>query len=108
MFSVHDNNIAMIRGDSGIFKIDVTDVAGNAVALDDNDVLTFTLRRATRIPTIVLQKTITDGMLTIHPADTEKMEFGMYVYDVELKRINGFVDTIIPPHKFQLLEEVTY
>lgn len=108
MFSVHDNNIAMIRGDSGIFKIDVTDIAGNVVALDDNDVLTFTLRRATRSPTIVLQKTITDGMLTIHPADTEKMEFGMYVYDVELKRINGFVDTIIPPHKFQLLEEVTY
>lgn len=108
MFSVHDNNIAMIRGDSGIFKIDVTDVAGNVVALDDNDVLTFTLRRATRSPTIVLQKTITDGMLTIHPEDTEKMEFGMYVYDVELKRINGFVDTIIPPHKFQLLEEVTY
>ena len=44
MFSVQNNNIAMIRGDSGIFKIDVTDVAGNAVALDDNDVLTFTLR----------------------------------------------------------------
>lgn len=108
MFSVQNNNIAMIRGDSGIFKIDVTDVAGNAVALDDNDVLTFTLRRAIRSPTIVLQKTITDGMLTIHPADTEKMEFGMYVYDVELKRINGFVDTIIPPHEFLLLEEVTY
>ena len=108
MFSVQDNNIAMIRGDSGIFKIDVTDVAGNAVALDDNDALTFTLRRATRSPTIVLQKTITGGMLTIHPEDTEKMGFGTYVYDVELKRINGFVDTIIPPHKFQLLEEVTY
>lgn len=108
MFSVHDNNIAMIRGDSGIFKIDVTYVAGNAVALDDNDVLTFTLRRATRSPTIVLQKTITDGMLTIHPEDTEKMEFGMYVYDVELKRADGYVDTIISPHEFLVLEEVTY
>lgn len=108
MFSVHDNNIAMIRGDSGIFKIDVTDIAGNAVALDDNDVLTFTLRRATRSPTIVLQKTITDGMLTIHPEDTEKMEFGAYIYDVELKRADGYVDTIIPPHEFCILEEVTY
>lgn len=108
MFSVHDNNIAMIRGDSGIFKIDVTDIAGNAVALDDNDVLTFTLRRATRSPTIVLQKTITDGMLTIHPEDTEKMGFGAYIYDVELKRADGYVDTIIPPHEFCILEEVTY
>ena len=108
MFSVHDNNIAMIRGDSGIFKIDVTDIAGNAVALDDDDVLTFTLRRATHSPTIVLQKTITDDMLTIHPADTQDMPFGSYVYDVELKRADGYVDTVIPPHEFLLLEEVTY
>lgn len=108
MFSVQNNNIAMIRGDSGIFKIDVTDVAGNAVALDDNDVLTFTLRRATRSPTIVLQKTITDGMLTINPSDTQNMPFGSYVYDVELKRADGYTDTIIPPHGFLLLEEVTY
>ena len=108
MFSVQDNNIAMIRGDSGIFKIDVIDVAGNAVALDDNDVLTFTLRRATRSPTIVLQKTITDGTLTINPSDTQDMPFGSYVYDVELKRADGYTDTIIPPHEFLLLEEVTY
>lgn len=108
MFSVQDNNIAMIRGDSGIFKIDVIDVAGNAVALDDNDVLTFTLRRATRSPTIVLQKTIADGTLTINPSDTQDMPFGSYVYDVELKRADGYTDTIIPPHEFLLLEEVTY
>lgn len=108
MFSVQDNNIAMIRGDSGIFKIDVTDVAGNAVALDDNDVLTFTLRRATRSPTIVLQKTIIDGTLTINPSDTQDMPFVSYVYDVELKRADGYTDTIIPPHEFLLLEEVTY
>ncbi len=108
MFSVQDNNIAMIRGDSGIFKIDVIDVAGNAVTLDDNDVLTFTLRRATRSPTIVLQKTITGGMLTINPSDTQDMPFGSYVYDVELKRADGYTDTIIPPHEFLLLEEVTY
>lgn len=108
MFSVQDNNIAMIRGDSGIFKIDVIDVAGNAVALDDNDVLTFTLRRATRSPTIVLQKTITDGTLPINPSDTQDMPFGSYVYDVELKRADGYTDTIIPPHEFLLLEEVTY
>lgn len=108
MFSVHDNNIAMIRGDSGIFKIDVTDIAGNAVALTDGDVLTFTLRRTPRSPTIVLQKTITDGTLTINPSDTQDMPFGSYVYDVELKRADGYTDTIIPPHEFLVLEEVTY
>lgn len=108
MFKVDNNNISMIRGDSGVFTITITDTAGNDVALTDGDVLTFTLRRTPRSPTIVLQKTITDGTLTINPSDTQDMPFGSYVYDVELKRADGYTDTIIPPHEFCILEEVTY
>lgn len=108
MFKVENNNISMIRGDSGVFAITITDTNGTPVELTDSDVLTFTLRRTVRDPTIVLQKTITDGTLTINPADTQDMPFGAYVYDVELKRTNGYVDTVIPPHKFLLMEEVTY
>ena len=108
MFKVDDNNIRMIRGDSGVFNISITDINGRNVELTDGDVLTFTLRRTPRSPTIVLQKTITDGTLTINPSDTQDMSFGSYVYDVELKRADGYTDTIIPPHEFLLLEEVTY
>lgn len=108
MFKVDNNNISMIRGDSAAFSIGVSDTAGNDVALTDGDVLTFTLRRTPRSPTIVLQKTITDGTLTINPSDTEGLTFGAYIYDIELKRADGYVDTIIPPHEFLLLEEVTY
>lgn len=97
MFTVQNNNISLIRGDSGAFAISVTDTDGNAVALTDGDVLTFTLRRTPRSPTIVLQKTITDGTLTINPSDTQDMPFGSYVYDVELCRADGYTDTIIPP-----------
>lgn len=108
MFQAQNNNIVIIRGDSAAFSIGVFDTDGNAVALTDGDVLTFTLRRTPRSPTIVLQKTITDGTLTINPSDTQDMPFGSYVYDVELKRADGYVDTVIPPHEFLLLEEVTY
>lgn len=108
MFTVQNNNIALIRGDSGAFTISITDTDCNAVTLADGDVLTFTLRRTPRSPTIVLQKTITDGTLTINPSDTHDMPFGSYVYDVELRRADGYTDTIIPPHEFLLLEEVTY
>lgn len=108
MFTVQNNNISLIRGDSGAFTISITDTGGNAVDLTEGDVLTFTVRRTPRSPTIVLQKTITDGTLTINPSDTQDMPFGSYVYDVELKRADGYVDTVIPPHEFLLLEEVTY
>lgn len=108
MFKVNDNNIRMIRGDSGVFNISITDINGRNVELTDSDVLTFTLRRTVRNPTIILQKIIAGGELDIKPADTEGLTFGAYVYDIELKRADGYVDTVIPPHEFLLLEEVTY
>lgn len=108
MFTVQNNNISLIRGDSGAFSISIADTNGNAVELTDGDVLTFTLRRTPRSPTIVLQKTITGRTLNINPTDTQDLTFGAYVYDVELKRANGYTDTIIPPHEFLILEEVTY
>lgn len=108
MFKVNDNNIRMIRGDSGVFNISITDINGRNVELTDSDVLTFTLRRTVRNPTIILQKIIAGGVLDIKPADTEGLTFGAYVYDIELKRADGYVDTVIPPHEFLLLEEVTY
>ena len=108
MFQAQNNNIVIIRGDSGAFTISIADTNGSPVALTDGDVLTFTLRRTPRSSTIVLQKTITDGTLTINPSDTQDMPFGSYVYDVELKRADGYTDTIISPHEFLLLEEVTY
>lgn len=86
MFKVDNNNISLIRGDSGAFTISIADTNGTPVELTDGDVLTFTLRRTPWSPTIVLQKTITDGTLTINPSDTQDMPFGSYVYDVELKR----------------------
>ena len=56
VFKVDDNNIRMIRGDSGVFNISITDINGRNVELTDSDVLTFTLRRTARNQTIVLQK----------------------------------------------------
>nr|DAL27915.1 MAG TPA_asm: hypothetical protein [Caudoviricetes sp.] len=108
MFKVDNNNISIIRGDSGAFTISIADTNGSPVALTDGDVLTFTLRRTPRSPTIVLQKVIVNGELDIKPADTEGLAFGAYIYDVQLKRADGYTDTIIPPHEFCILEEVTY
>lgn len=40
MFKVDNNNISMIRGDSGVFTIAITDTNGTPVELTDGDVLT--------------------------------------------------------------------
>ena len=110
MFRVSNNNISLIRGDSGIFALAVKDTDGKDVELSVDDQLTFTVRRTAKSPLIVIQKQIEPLSTTINikPADTASLPFGAYVYDVELSRSDGFVDTIIPPHEFLLLEEVTY
>ncbi len=110
MFSVSNNNISLIRGDSGVFELALQDVDGNAAELAAGDVLTFTVRRVAASPIVVIQKQIdsADMQIKLEPADTEGLRFGAYVYDVELRRSDGFVDTVIAPHEFLLLEEVTY
>ena len=110
MFKVDDNNISLIRGDTGSFNIQIVDSAGEEVTLNENDALTFTLRRSASHPSILLQKYIDVAALTllIKPDDTAGLTFGKYVYDIQLRAADGSVDTIIPPHSFEVLEEVTY
>ena len=44
----------------------------------------------------------------IEPEDTSGLDFGNYVYDVELTLADGTVNTIIPPSTFKVMGEVTY
>ena len=62
---------------------------------------------------ISLQKIIAvfpngEAVIPIYPEDTEPLEFGSYVYDIQVTRANGTVTTLIVPSAFKLTEEVTY
>lgn len=108
MFTIDENVIKLTRGDTAYINIKVINSYGDNVEFVDGDVLTLTIRRSTRSPNIVLQKKFVASKLIIEPSDTQNLQFGQYVYDVELRRADGYVDTIIPPHSFTLMEEVTY
>lgn len=45
-------------------------------------------------------------MLTLEPQDTADLNFGKYVYDIQLTKANGKVDTFIPKAILKLSEEV--
>lgn len=44
--------------------------------------------------------------LAIKPEDTKNLAFGKYVYDIELTKANGEVDTFITKAVFKITEEV--
>jgi len=77
------------------------------------DTVTMTVRPDVESP-IVLQKVVTvftdegKAVISIDHEDTEGLDFGSYVYDIQLVRADGTVKTAVKPSEFTLEEEVTY
>ena len=105
---IQGTSISMTRGDSESITVRITQGEG----LTAGDRIDFTVRQSAEEP-IELQKTVTefpdgDAVIVLRPEDTTPMEFGSYVYDIQLTRADGTVQTIIKPSKFKLEQEVTY
>ena len=94
-------------------KIIVKDKDGNKVPLVTGDMIYLTVKDSVNTEEKVLQKVVTqfeDGNATIEitPDDTNDIPFKTYVYDIQLNRVDGTVNTIIPPSNFTIGGEVTY
>lgn len=105
--------IAMTRGDSESLTVRKQ----NDVWVD-GETITFTVRDDAE-GDILLQKAISEfdndgaAVIAIESSDTEGIDFGTYVYDIQYSDASGKVRTLIPPKpgklpKFTLTEEATY
>ena len=101
-----DGTITMIRGDTAEFDIQLTDSDGEPYELLENDSLIFTVKKNTKSDETLIQKT--GDHVVIDPEDTSDLKYGTYVYDVQFTSSSGKVDTVIPPSKFILKDEVTW
>lgn len=108
MLNCQNNVITMTRGDTAVLRLDITDDKGNPYKLTDSDVVLLTLKRSVLDKSVIFQKSMVDGKIIIQPQDTASLEYGQYFYDVELTKEDGFVATVIPPHRFIVAEEVTW
>lgn len=107
------------RGDSFLLdKFRPVDKAGNVVQLQDTDKLYFTVKRDSYNNSFLFQKKLSEGIelqddgyyhITIEPADTNGLDYGSYVYDIQLKRTEpkDYVKTLING-TITLTEEVTW
>ena len=97
MFRMNRNNIEMIQGDSAEFEISVADYT-----VGENDKIVFTVKD-------LLSKEIdaAEGIVILHPEDTREAQPGVYRYDVEFRRADGEIYTIIDPHLFVLTGDIT-
>lgn len=87
-------DIEFPRGDTCPLKFSLVDSKGNAVTLKEGDELYFTLKKNYNTKEFITQKKYTrneitqkDGecSLTIESSDTNKLNYGTYVFDISLK-----------------------
>ena len=99
--------IKLTRGDTAYLTVSVNIKDGEPYTVKADDELTLTVKRDYADVEALIEKKIT-GTTTFHiePGDTKELEFGTYVYDVQVTMANGDNFTIIADKKFKITNEV--
>lgn len=108
MYKIEGTTITLTRGDSFYSEIKIKTAAGAAYTPQAGESVRFALKRFyTDTEPLILKTIPTDTLLLyLAPEETKALAVGEYVYDVELTRANGDVDTFIHEAKFIVSYEV--
>lgn len=110
MLYIESNNvIKLTRGDTAKLTVPIeNDLDNTSYVMDEQDVLTFTIKKSVKDNDNLVQKVVTgSNNFHIKPEDTDSLPFGKYVYDVQLTTAGGDIYTVIEPTTFEILSEVT-
>jgi hypothetical protein len=108
MFKIIGTEIYLTRGDTANIAVSIIDPnTKEEYELQAGDLIKFSMKENIADTTFVLQKTFTNKAIKILPADTDSLDFGEYLYDIELTFANGDVNTIIPPSLFKIENEIS-
>lgn len=102
-----NNNVYLTRGDSAYLELNIRSSNGPYI-FQDGDVIALTIKKSVHDENVILQKLARDGELKIEPSDTKLLDYGEYVYDIQITTSDGDVFTVISPAKFVLKDEVTW
>lgn len=98
------NRIRITRGDNAEIDVRIFNKDGKEERILETDVLTLTVKDSKGVT--VLEKT--NDMINsifLYPEDTEDLDIGYYVYQVDFNRDNE-VQTIVPSNTFEIREEL--
>ena len=107
-YSVKKNTIYLTRGDTFRATIALKDAEGEIYTPIEGESIRFAMKKHYEDETPLLLKTVPIDTLelVILPADTKELPFGDYVWDMQITRENGDVDTFITKAQLVLTEEV--
>lgn len=103
MLKIKGMDIFYIRGDDDSFSVQPTTAGG--MALTDY-IGTFSVKRTYDDPEYILQVQMDGSVIDLKHDKTQGLDYGEYVWDVQLILSDGTHQTI-GPGKFHLLPDVT-
>lgn len=107
-YNVSGTTITLTRGDTFVALITITDSDGKPYIPIEGDIVRFAMKSAygDAEPLLIKEIPIDSLKLVIDPEDTKKLSFAQYVYDIQLTKATGEVDTFITMAKIKITEEV--
>jgi len=108
MKKVSNNKITLTRGDTCRIKLSLKDSSGNDFVPGDGDVIRFAAKRYYTDPEPVIYIIVPNDtlILEIKPEDTKNLDFGTYVYDMQITFADGTIDTFVSKSMLRIEEEV--
>lgn len=111
MTTINGTSVTHTHGDTLYLTFSILNQDGTAYVFDQEDTLTFLLRKESGENPVVTKSIPTDTlMLTLTAQETAQLDSGSingnYVYDVKLTTASGVVDTVINLGELHINEEV--
>lgn len=103
MFTIKNQNIYHIRGDTAKLTIVLQDEQGEEVT---DYTAVFSVKKTLKDTGYLFQVPVENGEVYISHDMTQGLPYGDYVYDIEVTTSGGEVETI-GPAKYHLLADVT-
>ena len=107
-YSVLGTTITLTRGDTFMADITINKQDNTPYIPVEGDSVRFAMKCSYEDAEPILTKDIPNDSLKLilEPKDTKELAFGQYIYDIQLTKASGEVDTFITKAKLKLTEEV--
>lgn len=114
MLNIDGTTIELTCGDSAVFAITAKDKEGEAYEFQPGEKVKFTIKSTNKkedIIKLVSKETIVEEAsplthIILDPEDTKPLDFRKYYYDVQLIKLDGWVETIIANAIFKVGVEI--
>lgn len=107
-YTISGKTISLTRGDTLIADISIIKADNTPYVPITGDKVRFAMKSkyTDQAPLLVIDIPIETMQLVINPEDTKCLSFGKYIYDIQLTKSTGEVDTFITKGILDLTEEV--